>query len=82
VVSGTEHMNSTSLFLQLIPEKATKGLIALTPEMDCGQAAMDLPSAVFLIAKVFLAKCICLERMSEMSLLTFWGKKSEWCVCM
>jgi hypothetical protein len=34
--------------------KATKGLIALTPEIDCGQTAMGLPpvmSAVFLIAK-------------------------------
>jgi hypothetical protein len=34
--------------------KATKGLTALTPEIDCDQAAMDLPpvtSAVFLVAE-------------------------------
>jgi hypothetical protein len=34
-------------------EKATKGLIALTPEIDCNKAAMGLPtvtSAVFFIA--------------------------------
>jgi hypothetical protein len=34
--------------------KATKGLTALTPEIDCGQTAMGLPlvtSAVFLMAK-------------------------------
>jgi hypothetical protein len=33
--------------------KATKGLIALTPEIDCNKTAMGLPpvtSAVFLIA--------------------------------
>jgi hypothetical protein len=33
--------------------KATKGLIALRPEMDCNKTAMGLPlvtSAVFLIA--------------------------------
>jgi hypothetical protein len=36
--------------------KATKGLAALTPEMDCDQTAMGLPpvtSTVFLIAKNF-----------------------------
>jgi hypothetical protein len=36
--------------------KATIGLIALTPEIDCDQMAMGLPpvkSAVFLIAKSF-----------------------------
>jgi hypothetical protein len=35
---------------------ANKGLIALTPEIDCDQTAMGLPpftSAVFLIAKLF-----------------------------
>jgi hypothetical protein len=35
-------------------EKATKGLIALAPEIDCDQTAMGLPfamSAVLLIAK-------------------------------
>jgi hypothetical protein len=34
--------------------KAFKGLIALTPEINCDQTAMDLPpvtSAAFLIAK-------------------------------
>jgi hypothetical protein len=41
--------------------KATKELIALTPEMHCDQTAMGLPpvmSAVFLIA--ILVKCGCL----------------------
>jgi hypothetical protein len=36
-----------------LSQKATKGLTALTPEIDCDQTAMDLPpvtSAVFLIA--------------------------------
>jgi hypothetical protein len=36
--------------------KVTKGLITLTPEIDCDQTAMNLPpitSAVFLIAKQF-----------------------------
>jgi hypothetical protein len=48
---GTEEENSTSLFLL---SKATKGLTASPPEIDCYQTAMDLPpvtSAVFLIAK-------------------------------
>jgi hypothetical protein len=34
--------------------KATKGILALTPEIDCDQTAMGLPpvtTAVFLIAK-------------------------------
>jgi hypothetical protein len=34
--------------------KTVKGLIAVPPEIDCDQTAMDLPhvtSAVFLIAK-------------------------------
>jgi hypothetical protein len=37
-------------------KKATKGLIALTPEIDCNKMAMGLPpvtSAVFLIANYF-----------------------------
>jgi hypothetical protein len=36
--------------------KGAKGLIALTPEIDCDQTAMGLPpatSAVFLIANQF-----------------------------
>jgi hypothetical protein len=36
--------------------KATKGFIALTPEIDCNKTAMGLPlvtSAVFFIAKKF-----------------------------
>jgi hypothetical protein len=36
--------------------KATKGLIAFVPEIDCDQTAMGLPpvtSAIFLIAKTF-----------------------------
>jgi hypothetical protein len=36
--------------------KATKGLITLTPEIDCNKTAMGFPpvtSAVFLIANLF-----------------------------
>jgi hypothetical protein len=54
VVSGTVHKNSTSPFLPWMSYKATKGLIALTPEIDCDQKAIGLPLimlAVFLIAK-------------------------------
>jgi hypothetical protein len=42
------------LFLYMDVEKATKGLIAFTPEIDCDQTAMGLSpvtSAVLLIAK-------------------------------
>jgi hypothetical protein len=52
VVSGAEQKNSTVL----PSSKATKGLTALTSEMDCDQTAMNLPpvtSAVCLIAKSF-----------------------------
>jgi hypothetical protein len=46
--------DSTSVFLPRI--SATKGLITLTPQINCDQTAMGLPSvssAVFLIAKQF-----------------------------
>jgi hypothetical protein len=55
VVSGTKQKNSTSLFLPWMSIKATKGSIALAPEIDSDQAAIGLPpvtSAVFLIAKL------------------------------
>jgi hypothetical protein len=50
VVSETELKNSTSPFLPWVSEMATKGLIALPPEIDCNQPAKDLPllkSSVF-----------------------------------
>jgi hypothetical protein len=43
-----------SLFPWMVKGKATKGLIALTPEIDCDQTAMGLPPvtpAIFLNAK-------------------------------
>jgi hypothetical protein len=48
-----QNKNNTSLFLPWMT-KATNGPIALTPEIDCDQTAMDLPpntSAVILITK-------------------------------
>jgi hypothetical protein len=42
VVSGTEQKNSTSPSLPCMSKKATKKLIALPPEIDCNQTAMDL----------------------------------------
>jgi hypothetical protein len=53
VVSETEQKNSASIFLPWMSYKVTKGLIALTPEVDYDQTAMGLPvtSVVFLIAK-------------------------------
>jgi hypothetical protein len=45
---------STSLFLPWMSSLATKGLTAVTPEIDCDQTAMGLPpvtSAVFIIGK-------------------------------
>jgi hypothetical protein len=51
VVSGIKQKNYTLSFMDAV--KATKGLRALTPEMDCDQTVMRLPpvtSAVFLIA--------------------------------
>jgi hypothetical protein len=56
VVSGTEQKNSASPFLPWMSEKATKGLTALPPEIDCNQTSKGIPpvmSAVFLIAKSF-----------------------------
>jgi hypothetical protein len=54
VVSGTEPNNSFSPLFPWMPWKATKGLIALSLEIDYDQMAMGLPpvtSVVFLIAK-------------------------------
>jgi hypothetical protein len=56
VVSGTEQSNSISPFLPWLSYKSTKGLTALSLEMDYDQTAMGLPpvtSAVFLLAKSF-----------------------------
>jgi hypothetical protein len=53
-----------------------KGLIALTPEVDCDQTAMGLPpvtSAVCLIAKSFLVKRGRLGGLSEIPLLPLRG---------
>jgi hypothetical protein len=53
VVSGITKKNSTSPYLLWMLYKATKGLTALPPELDCKQMAMGLPrltSAVFLKA--------------------------------
>jgi hypothetical protein len=54
VESGTK-IKEKHLFLSSMDvEKATKGLIALTSEIDCNQTAIGLPpvmSAVFLIPK-------------------------------
>jgi hypothetical protein len=36
VVSGTEQKNSTSPFLPWMTKKATKGLTAFIPDMNCG----------------------------------------------
>jgi hypothetical protein len=47
-------LSISSMDVVKVKEKATKQLIALTPEIDCYQKAMGLPpvtSAVFLIAK-------------------------------
>jgi hypothetical protein len=52
--------------------KVTKGLRALTPEIDCNRTAMVLPpvtSAVFLIANSILVKRGCLGGISEIPLL-------------
>jgi hypothetical protein len=60
VVSGTEQKNSSFPF--------TKGLTALTTEIDCDETALGLPhymSAVFLIAKS-LVKYGFLGGISEM----------------
>jgi hypothetical protein len=57
VVFGAEQTNSASPFLPWMLKKATKGLIALTPEIDYDQTAMGLlpaTSVVFLIPKYFL----------------------------
>jgi hypothetical protein len=54
--------------------KATKGLTALTPEMDCDYKAMGLPpiiSAVFLIT--ISVNYACLGRISEIPLLPLRG---------
>jgi hypothetical protein len=56
VGSETQLNYSSSFFLTWMSQKATKGLIALTPEIDCDQTASGLPpatSAVFLLAKQF-----------------------------
>jgi hypothetical protein len=53
-------------------QKATIGLIALTPEIDCKKTEMGLPpitSAVFLIANKFLVKRGCLGGISDIPLL-------------
>jgi hypothetical protein len=58
-VFGAEQKNSTSLFLPRMSYKATKGLTASSPEIDCNQTAMDLPpvtSAVFLIAVILVKR--------------------------
>jgi hypothetical protein len=57
-------------------EKATKGLIAFTPEIDCDQTSMGLPSvtsAVFLIANIILVKREYIGGISEIPLLPLRG---------
>jgi hypothetical protein len=54
----------------------TKGLIAVTPEIDCAHTGMGLPpvtSAVFLIAKIFWSKRGNRGEILEMPLLPLRG---------
>jgi hypothetical protein len=56
--------------------KATKGIMSLTPEIDCNKTAMGLPpvaSAVFLIANIILVKRGCLGGIFEIPLLPLRG---------
>jgi hypothetical protein len=48
VVSGTEQKNSTSPFLPCMSQRGTKEL-KFTPEIDCDQPAMGLPSVMSVI---------------------------------
>jgi hypothetical protein len=55
--------------------KATKGLTALTSEMDCDQSADGLPpvTSAVIHSLVILVKFGCLGGISEMPLLTLRG---------
>jgi hypothetical protein len=80
----TQNKRVTSLFLPWMSYKTTKGLTALTPEVDCDQTAIGLPpvtSAVFLIASNFGEMCVSRRNIWDVS-ATPSGMKREWYVCM
>jgi hypothetical protein len=59
----------------------TKGLIALTPEIDCDQTGKGIPpvtTAVFTQSQIIVVE----REISEMSLVPLRGIKREWYVCM
>jgi hypothetical protein len=58
----------------------TKGLIALTPEIDCDQTAMGLPPTASAVSKLSLVKRGRLGRISEIALYPFGDK--AWYVCI
>jgi hypothetical protein len=59
-----------SLFLVV---KATKGLTALTPEINCDQTAIDLPAGVIPHSLVILLQRGRLGGLFEMLLPPLWG---------